>query len=43
MLSRITLECCSREGFSHEHRKEAELVNADIEEVQIMPEDDPGG
>ncbi len=43
MFSRITQECCTREGFSHEYREEAELVNADVVEVQIMPEDDPDG
>ena len=43
MFSRITKECWTRECYSQEYRKNAELVNADVAEVQIMPEDDPDG
>ncbi len=30
-------------SYSREYRKKAELVNADVAELQIMPEDDPDG
>jgi hypothetical protein len=43
MFSRITKECWTRERNSQEYLKNAELVNADVAEVQIMPEDDPDG
>ena len=43
-FSRIIKECWTREGYSQEYRKNAELVNANVAEVQIMlPVDDPGG
>ncbi len=43
MLSRIQKECRTREDYSQEYRKNAKLVNADVAEVQILPEDDQDG
>ena len=43
MFSRITKECWTRERNSQAYRKNAKLVNADVAEVQIMPEDDSDG
>ncbi len=44
MFSRIIKKCWTREGYSQEYRKNAELVNANVAEAKIMlPGDDPDG
>ncbi len=42
-LEGFPIECWTREAYSEEYRKSAELVNENVAEVQIMPEDDPDG